>query len=122
MHLDPVTARGGGFGSDLFVGLRASHLVPEGDDPVAQVAARPHPGDARRKRLLAECPIGRNRVTLELCLGLVADEALLVDQAYQYADGVGAAAESEGPDAVVLPVVAAEEFVQVEHVALHADA
>ena len=44
-----------------------------------------------------------------------------MDQSDQGAHGEGAAAEPERPDAIVGVVVAAQKFVEVEHIALHAD-
>jgi len=52
------------------------------------------------------------------------DQALVVDQSDQRANREDAAAEPECPDAIVRViasvVVAAEKFVEVEHIALHA--
>jgi hypothetical protein len=45
----------------------------------------------------------------------------VVDQSDQGPHGEGAAAEPERPDAIAGVIVAAQKFVEVEHIALHAD-
>ena len=75
----------------------------------------------RGERLLTIGAIRRESIPLELRFGVEGDQALAVDQSDQDAHGEGAAAEPERPDAIVGVVVAAQKFVEVEHIALHAD-
>ena len=87
------------------------------------------PPGLRRKCLLAEGAIGGDCVPLQVRFGLERDESFGMHEAGEHADREGAAAESEHPDAVVScrvllvsPVVVAQKFVEIEHVALDADA
>ncbi len=87
---------------------------------VAQPPAQPHHGAPRRIARVAVAAVGEDRVRVELGLGAAAHQALAVDQRRQHADGERAAAEAEGVDVVARRVVAADELVEVDDVALQA--
>src|SRR5215510_2065180 len=65
---------------------------------------------------------GELHVTLELAIGCARDEAHAVNEADEDADREGATAEPEQVDVVARPVVAAQESIELLHVALQAQA
>src|SRR5436190_24256146 len=64
-------------------------------------------------------PIGCLGASMELCFGGSAYEALVQDQPAHHAHREGAAAKSETEDFVaIIPIVATNEFVEIDDVAL----
>src|SRR5262245_33559862 len=107
---------------DLSIGALTDDPVPEPDRGVTQPAARDDPGQIGWKGLLAIGAVGRQRGPIELFLAPETDQALVLVPACQRADRERAAAEAETPDAIVIPVVAAQELVELQRILLYADA
>ncbi|MBA7708130.1 hypothetical protein ES703_117020 [subsurface metagenome] len=122
-------------------------VVLRRNEDVAQLAEQPLDLEFRLERFRAVLPVGCGDLVVELFLGAIAHQSLLADQAVHHAHGEGAAAEAEAEDVVVLPgavalvtllrlgaggldleivemraIVAAGELVDVERVALQAEA
>ena len=122
-------------------------VVFGGDEEVAQLAKHPFDLKPRLELFGPMRAVGHRDLSIEFLFGLVTHQPLFAYQSVHHADGEGAAAEPEAEDIVALPravpflaifgfrggglerqivemrtIVAAGELVDIQHVALQAEA
>ena len=104
-------------------GLQSARSPPQRRDCVAEETKRLHDEPHRHVEAAPIDTVRRQGITGELRLAAVAgDQAHARDHPRDDADGEGAAAEAKAEDAVARAVVPAGVAIEVEHVALEAEA
>ncbi len=111
-----------GLNLDLFIGPCANDLAPELYRPVPQPASRDDPREHGCECLPPVCAVCSDGITVQLLFVPEAYEALVVDEARERAHGEGSTTEPEAPNAIIVVVVAAQKFVELDRVLLDANA